>query len=138
MRFVETEITIAASPASIWALLTDADRLQRGYGIVKIAGRIAPNERLRLWSESAPKRAFDLSVVGFDAESRMIWRGGMPLGLFTGTRTYELTPMGAGQTRFFMREEFTGLLAKMIFSTMPDLKPGFLKFAAQVKKDAEA
>lgn len=23
---------------------------------------------------------------------RMTWRGGMPLGLFTGTRTYRLTP----------------------------------------------
>lgn len=138
MRFVETEISIAASPARIWALLTDATRLQKGYGIVKIIGRIAPGEKLRLWSEVAPKRAFDLKVTEFDAPNRMVWSGGMPLGLFTGRRTYALTPLGPDETRFSMREEFTGIFANLIFSSMPDLNPGFQKFAAQLKKDAEA
>lgn len=138
MRFVETEITITASPARIWALLTDAAQLQQGYGILKITGRIAPGEKLRLWSEVAPNRAFDLKVAEFDAPHRMVWSGGMPLGLFTGRRTYALTAISASETRFSMREEFTGLFANMIFSSMPDLNPGFKKFAAQLKKDAEA
>jgi hypothetical protein len=138
MRFVETDITIQASPARIWALLTNAARLQQGYGIVKIDGRIAAAEKLRLWSEVAPNRAFDLKVAEFDAPGHMIWKGGMPLGLFTGRRSYLLTPLGHSETKFSMREEFTGLFASMIFSSMPDLNPGFKKFAAQLKKDAEA
>ena len=40
----------------------------------------------------------------------MTWRGGMPLGLFTGVRTYRLAPDGDGVTRFTMREEFSGPL----------------------------
>jgi hypothetical protein len=104
----------------------------------KIDGRIAAAEKLRLWSEVAPNRAFDLKVAEFDAPGHMIWKGGMPLGLFTGRRSYLLTPLGHSETKFSMREEFTGLFASMIFSSMPDLNPGFKKFAAQLKKDAEA
>jgi hypothetical protein len=138
MRFVETEIAINASPEVVWALLTSAERLQQGYGIVKIDGRIGPGEKLRLWSEVAPSRAFDLTVAEFDPPFGMVWRGGMPFGLFTGRRTYALTPGRNGETRFSMREEFTGLFAPMIFSSMPDLNPGFRQFAAKLKKDAEA
>ena len=61
----------------------------------------------------------------------------MPLGLFKGVRTFELSPAGAGATRFHMREEYTGPLLALIWRTMPDLGPSFEQFARGLKAKAE-
>jgi hypothetical protein len=60
----------------------------------------------------------------------------MPLGLFTGRRTYTLAPEGTA-TRFTMREEYTGALAGMMFKSIPDLGPSFRKFADGLKRRSE-
>jgi hypothetical protein len=84
-----------------------------------------------------PGRAFPLTVATFDAPNRMVWRGGMPLGLFVGERTFTLTPQPDGSVDFKMREEFTGLLAPLIGRTIPDMQPAFDEFAAALKRAAE-
>jgi hypothetical protein len=62
----------------------------------------------------------------------------MPLGLFTGVRTYMLTPDGEGRTRFEMREEFSGPLLPLIWRTMPDMNEAFRQFASGLKARAES
>ena len=47
-----------------------------------------------------PGRAFPVTVSQLEPSGRMVWRGGMPLGLFTGTRTLTLTPRSDGTTEF--------------------------------------
>ena len=71
-------------------------------------------------------------------ETDMAWLGGMPRGLFTGVRTYTLTPEGEGRTRFAMREEFTGPLLPLIWRSMPDMSDSFRQFASGLKQRAEA
>jgi hypothetical protein len=66
----------------------------------------------------------------------MTWVGGMPLGLFTGTRTYTLTPRDGG-TEFAMEEDYTGPMAGMITKSIPDLQPSFDEFASCLKSRAE-
>jgi hypothetical protein len=61
----------------------------------------------------------------------------MPLGLFTGQRSFELRPIGAGHVEFAMRESYTGLLAPLITKSIPDLQPAFDEFAACLKAHAE-
>jgi hypothetical protein len=61
----------------------------------------------------------------------------MPLGLFKGERTYDLTPVSEGLVRFKMREEYSGPMLSMIWSTIPDLGPSFDEFARSLKKAAE-
>ncbi len=68
----------------------------------------------------------------------MVWTGGMPLGLFTGDRTYSLTPISDGEVEFTMREEYSGLLAPLISRSIPDLQPSFETFAADLKRQAES
>jgi hypothetical protein len=58
-------------------------------------------------------------------------------GLFTGERTFTLTPQANGTVEFAMRETFTGLLAPLIGRTLPDLQPAFDEFAASLKREAE-
>jgi hypothetical protein len=67
----------------------------------------------------------------------MVWRGGLPLGLFKGERTYELRAAGAGRVEFEMREAYDGWLAPLITRSIPDLQPAFDEFAACLKARAE-
>ena len=52
----------------------------------------------------------------------------MPLGLFTGERTYLVEPR-EGVTHFEMTEEYTGPLAGLFTKAIPDLTESFNLFA---------
>ena len=138
MRHYEATALIQARPEAIWAVLTDAP----GYagwdsGVVRVEGRIAPQETIKVVSEANPKRAFPVEVTEFSPAERMVWSGGMPLGLFRGERTFTLSPED-GATRFRMREEYTGPLLPLIWRSMPDLGPSFEQLARGLKARAEA
>jgi hypothetical protein len=88
----EASAMIEADPFAIWAILTDAS----GYshwdsGVERIEGTIAPGEKIKLHSEANPGRAFPVRVTEFAPPERMTWKGGMPLGLFKGVRTFSLS-----------------------------------------------
>ena len=91
---------------------------------------------MKLVSTVNPKRAFSLTVNTMDEPSLMVWSDGMPLGLFKGTRSYRLTPDGAG-TVFSMDEVYTGALAGMITKSIPDMTDSFEQFADGLKEAAE-
>ncbi|HMQ57971.1 MAG TPA: SRPBCC domain-containing protein, partial [Rhizobiaceae bacterium] len=128
MKTVEVRRMIAADTARIWAVLSDPAKLASGrLGVTRIEGRIGAGERFKLWSEASPGRAFPLKVTAYEPGRRMVWEGGMPLGLFHGKREFVLTP-GPGATDFHMREQFTGLLSGPITRSMPDMQPFFDRF----------
>lgn len=138
MRIFATSITIRARPETVWALLTDAAGYPQWNSTVeKIDGRIAAGEKVTVHAKATPGRAFPIKVTEFAPPQRMVWTGGMPLGLFTGTRSYSLTPAANGEVEFAMREEFSGLLAPLITRSIPDLQPAFNTFAADLKRRAE-
>ena len=138
MKFYEASATIEASPAAVWAVLVDAsDYPNWDSGVVSVEGRVALGEKIKVVSAANPGRAFPVKVAEFSPASRMVWAGGMPLGLFKGVRTFTLTPDGAS-TRFTMREEYTGPLLGMIWKSIPDLGPSFQQFADGLKARAEA
>ncbi len=137
MHAYDVRRSIAAEPAAVWAILTDAAVLQDGgFGIVKIDGRIAAGAKLSILSQISPTRAFPVTVTELVPERLMVWQGGMPLGLFKGIRRFELggTPSG---TDFRMYEVFTGPLAPLIRKSMPDLTDSFNRFADALKAHAE-
>jgi hypothetical protein len=138
MKSFAASITIRARPETVWALLTDAPGYPQWNSTVeRIDGRIAAGQKVTIYSKATPGRAFPLRVTTFVAAQGMVWSGGMPLGLFTGTRTFTLTPTSQGAVEFAMREQFTGLLAPLITRSIPDLQPAFDAFAADLKRRAE-
>ena len=137
MKKFGAEIDIAAPPARVWALLTDLPAYPSwNPTIEKVEGSIALGHRLKVFVKINPGRAFPVKVAELVPNERMVWRGGMPLGLFKGERTYTLTPAGAG-TRFAMHEVFSGLMSGMIEKSIPDLQPAFDEFARALKTRAE-
>ena len=138
MKHYESTATIEAPPEAGWALLTDGGTwADWDSGVTAVDGRIAEGQKITVRTEVSPGRAFPVTVAAMEPPRRMVFRGGMPLGLFRGERTYTLTPDGSG-TRFRMREEYTGPLLGLIWKSMPDLQPSFDRFAAGLKRRVES
>jgi hypothetical protein len=137
MKFCEASCTIGAGLDAIWEILTEAEAYSHwDSGVVRVEGRIAPGEKIKVVSEANPSRAFPVRVTEFVPGRKMVWSGGMPLGLFRGVRTLSLDPAG-NSTSFTMREEYTGPFLPLIWRSMPDLQPSFDKFAVGLKQRAE-
>jgi hypothetical protein len=121
MKSYEVTETIRASPDEVWAVVEDVARdPDWDSGVERVEGRLAPGEKLKVYSEANPGRAFPVKVTELAPGRQMTWSGGMPLGLFKGVRTYSVVPEDGG-TRFTMREEYTGPLLPLIWRSMPDL-----------------
>jgi hypothetical protein len=138
MKVFSVKTSIRATPERIWALLSDAAGYTRWNNTVeKVDGRIALGERVAVHPKTNPGRAFPLKVTEFEPSRRMVWIGGMPLGLFKGERTFTLEPGASGDVEFSMREQYTGLMAPLISRSIPDLQPAFDEFASDLKRAAE-
>lgn len=138
MKRFAVKTTIHAAPDVIWSLITDAPNYPNWNStITRIDGRIALNETVTVHVKAAPGRAFPVKVMAFERPARLVWSGGMPLGLFTGERVYELRPAASGGVEFAMREDYSGFLAPLICKSIPDLQPAFDEFAACLKARAE-
>lgn len=138
MKYVEVSRRVNASPQIVWGILCDPKRLvQEPLGLISLDGVIEPGGQLQLRSQVSPKQVFKLHVTTFEAAQKMTWKGGMPLGLFTGQRTFTLKATPDGSTDIHIREEFTGLMSGLIWKSMPDLLPSFDTFADGLKNAAE-
>ncbi|MCL4252764.1 MAG: SRPBCC domain-containing protein [Anaerolineae bacterium] len=138
MKFFTATINIKASKERIWAILTDAPNYPNwDPGVIRIEGTIAKGEKVVAYNKISPNRAFPAKVTEFVVGERMAWTGGMPLGLFTGVRTFSLTPKGDGSYDFTLREEFSGPMLFMIGGTIPDMTDSFNNFVKGLKAYAE-
>ena len=138
MKSFEASSVIAAAPDRIWAVLVDgAHYPDWDSGVVRVEGTIAPGETIKVVSSVNPGRTFPVKVTQFEPGRAMTWTGGMPMGLFKGVRTFSLTPVADGTTRFEMREEYSGALASVMTRSIPDLGPSFAQFANGLKRRAE-
>ncbi len=135
----KADTTISAPAETVWSILTDV----RSYPdwdpfCEKILGSVAPGAKLKVYSKLAPGRAFAVKVTRLDPPSVMVWSGGMPFGLFRGTRSFTLSPTDEGALRFTLHEVFDGLVLPLIARSMPDMTEAFQAFCAGLKTRAEA
>jgi len=138
MHFYETSTLIHADPQTIWDILTKAEEYPNwDSGIDAVEGHIAPGETITVHAAVNPGRSFPVKVSDVEPACCMTWTGGMPMGMFTGTRTFKLAAEGDA-TRFTMREEYHGPMVALIWRSMPDLQPSFDTFAAGLKAQAES
>jgi hypothetical protein len=138
MRVTETKTLIRASRETIWDLLVDLPSWPSWNTTVdKTEGTVALGKKVKIFVKLSPGRAFPVKVSELDKPSKMVWTGGMPLGLFKGVRTYTLAPSGDA-VEFHMREVFSGPMSKLIEKSIPDMQPAFDEFASALKQRAEA
>jgi hypothetical protein len=132
------QVEIAAAPAAIWAKLTNATEFPKWNSTVtSIEGDIALGNKLKLKVPVAADRVFTPSVTTFEADRQMVWADGFA-PMFRGERTFTLLPQDNGTTLFVMAEVFSGLMLPMIKGSLPDFRPVFDRYAADLKAAAEA
>jgi uncharacterized protein YndB with AHSA1/START domain len=129
---------ISATPEKIWRLLTDADDMVRWNStLTSVEGAIELGGTVKMRVPEAPGRVFKIRVTTFTPDREMVWADGNPV-MFLGVRTYRLTPNANDTTTFEMTEVFSGLMLPMIVGRLPDFQPIFERYAADLKREAEA
>ncbi|MBI1282003.1 MAG: SRPBCC domain-containing protein [Anaerolineaceae bacterium] len=136
-RTCSVTTNIRAKPEVIWGLLTNAaDMPKWNSTIISVEGSIKPGETIKLKSVSNPKRIFNLKIAEFNPPTKLVWGDGTA-PMFKGVRTYTLTAKPDGTTDFNMTEVISGILLLMIGGSLPDFKPTFEQYAADLKREAE-
>jgi hypothetical protein len=139
MKEYSASTRINALPEKIWAILTDATKYPEWDPVAeRIEGRIALGEKVTAYTKLSPGRGFPAKVTEFEPGRKMTWTGGMPLGLFTGIRTFTLVPQADGTVEFTLRETFSGPMLSLIGGSLPDMTEPFKGFVAGLKQRAEA
>jgi uncharacterized protein YndB with AHSA1/START domain len=130
-------VRVRAAPERVFARLTDAAAFPSWNSTVtSIEGPIALGQKLTIRVPIAPDRTFSPRVVELAAPHRMVWQDGFA-PMFRGRRTYTVTPNADG-CEFVMEERFTGLMLPMIKGSLPDFRPVFDRYAADLKAACEA
>ncbi len=139
MKVTSATTNIKATPEKIWAILTDGPNIpQWDKSAERIEGNIALGGKVTAYTKLSPGRAFPVTVTEFVPGRRMVWAGGMPLGLFTGVRYFILEPKSDGSVDFTTREEFSGPLLPLMQGSLPDMNQVFKDYVAGLKARAEA
>jgi hypothetical protein len=140
MSAFTTSTSIRATPESVWAILTDASSYERwNPEIVRVEGRIALGEKIKahVLLHGGVVQPVTVRVTTLEPPQRMVWTGGMPLGLFTGRRIFSVKPADGESIEFTMQVQFSGLLSSLIAKSLGDRQPDIDALAAGLKKWAE-
>lgn len=115
---IQTQIDIQASPARIWAILTDfAHYSEWNPFIVAATGVARPGQTLSLTLTTKPGRLmrFRPKVLHARASEKLVWRGRLLFpGLFDGEHCFTLSPLEDGSVRLSHSEQFRGLLVPLL------------------------
>ena len=133
---IRVGVNIQAKPEVVWNLLTDAKGFPRWNSTVTgIEGEIREGERLRLHVPGT-KRTFTPLVSGVVPRQRMTWSDGKNK-VFKGVRTFTLKPVADGSTDFAMEEKFSGIMFALVRVMLPEFRPIFEAYAADLRQEAE-
>jgi len=134
----EARATINAPAEKVWSILTDTAAYPEWDPYCdKIEGQLALGNKIKAFSKLSPGRAFPVKVTEMTKNQKMIWQGGMPLGLFKGVRTFSLLPTADG-VDFHLHEAFSGPMLPLIAKSLPDMSGPFEEFVQGLKARAEA
>jgi hypothetical protein len=119
-RRLHSEIEIQASPDRVWETLTDfAAYPDWNPFIVQAAGEPVPGGRLQLRMRPPGRRpmTFRPKVLEATPARRLRWLGHLFVpGLFDGEHTFTIDPVGPDRVRLSQREEFRGLLVRLVLA----------------------
>ncbi len=140
MKEFITIAAIKATPEAIWSILTDGMSYAHwNPEINRVDGRITLGEKIlaHVVLPGGKVQRVSVRVTSWDPMRQMVWTGGLPLGLFTGRRTFRLTPRDGGIVEFSMHLHLSGRLSPLIAKSLGDRQPDIDAFAAGLKAWAE-
>ena len=123
-----TKVSINASPAKVWQVLTDFAKYNEWNPfLIEIHGKAATGERLNVKFANGWSMTPQLIVV--EPEKELRWQGKLAFGgLFDGEHRFILTPTNGGaSTELEHAEKFSGILIPLLSSMLADTKVNFEK-----------
>jgi hypothetical protein len=142
MHRIETETTVGAPPAAVWATLVDFERYPDWNPFLRVTGR--PNRGAHVDVEIRPPgrrpASFRPTLTVVDRDRELRWLGHLFVpGLYDGEHEFRLADDGAGGTRFVHAETFRGVLAPLFTRLLGDsVERGFRDMNAALKARVEA
>lgn len=125
---IATEVTIAASSATVWRILADVERYPQWNPYIReLHGKLAPGEliwfRFALaWKIALPAKARVLTVA---VERELDWAGHLlSESLFRAEHYHRLEPVSDRSVRFQHGEHFSGALAVLLWPFLRAWGPG--------------
>ena len=136
MKSYEAKRLITARKSTVWEIITDGGNYTVwDSGITHISGGLRNGGTIRVRSRTCGNRTFRLRVRQIPGEA-MTWTGGLALGLFKGVCTFTLTSHGE-KTLLHVRQDFSGPLLGLLWTTVPDTEWAIAGYVNAVKKRAE-
>jgi hypothetical protein len=141
MKRLHTEVLIDASPAEVWAVLTDFSRYGE-WNPFLVDARGVPCEGTRLRVTLAPpggrRITLNPEVTAVSPGEVLEWWGHLGVrGLFDGRHRFDLRAEGRG-TRLVQSEIFTGVLVPFVARSLDrGTAAGFALMNSALKSQAE-
>jgi hypothetical protein len=138
MKTISATIEIDATPAQVWAVLTDlASYPQWNPLFPEASGDLAAGKRITLKSHPSSGRPMTIrpKIVAVKPDAELRWISSLP-GIIGGEHAFTLTPAGGG-TRLQQSETFRGLLASFAGQTIARAEADFRALNEAIKNRAE-
>ncbi len=142
MKSIFTEITINASTEIVWKVLMDFESYPSWNPFVtRIEGDPVVEQKLSITVSPKGKKPMDFSptVLVNEKEIEFRWVGQLLMnGIFDGEHYFQLEVIDENTTRFVHGENFSGLLARLIFGILEEsTTKGFTAMNEAIKARAE-
>ena len=142
MRTIHTEIGIGAPADRVWDILIATDRWAEWNPFARMAGRVAPGERITVTLTPPGKSAMTLrpTIVKLEPGREFKWLGHLGMrGIFDGEHGFRVTPEHLGRCRFEHFETFRGVLvAPVMWGFGQATREGFEAMNRALKTRAES
>jgi hypothetical protein len=140
---LRTEIDIDATPATVWAILTDLDHYAEWNPFITSAkGTVAVGEKLvnRIEAPGGKAITFKPTVTVVESASTFEWLGRLVLpGVVDGRHRFELEATPTGGTHLVHTEDFNGVLVRFIRKSLDNQTvAGFELMNVALKTRAES
>jgi hypothetical protein len=141
MQVIEREVTIAASPAQVWDVLTDFRAypewnpfLERVEGVATQGTRVT----IRFHPPGARPTTLRPLLLLVEPPRELRWRGRVLLpGLLDAVHSLRIEPAGPERVRFVQHEEFSGILLPLFRGTVRKGADGFDAMNQALKQRVE-
>jgi hypothetical protein len=141
MRELRREIDIEAPPAAVWAVLIDTrSNSEWNPFMPRLSGELREGAKLEVRIEPPGGRAmsFKPTVLRVEPDRELRWLGRLLVpGIFDGEHILHIEPLDQTRSRFTQAERFSGILVRLLGSTLDKTELGFEQMNDALKVRAE-
>lgn len=141
MRHIQTEITIAAQPETIWKVLMDFENFQHWNPFIKFieGGKgVGKNLTVKIQPPGGKEMTFKPEILVFEPDQELRWLGrGPKKGLFDGEHYFKIEQQDDTTCKLVHGEKFSGMLVGFMKKTLDKTEEGFQQMNEALKKECE-